>query len=134
MPSLPFVVDCIYAGGDHSMVMVSIHGLPSASVKENGVVQQSCDYRQFGGRQQIMTITNRNITEICSAGEFPTKLQLIVSHSDNLIIYIHLLNCITEEPVNQDLMTIAETVFASPGIWNGSFLMTNNRHIPSTCE
>ncbi|OXA56991.1 putative E3 ubiquitin-protein ligase HERC4 [Folsomia candida] len=104
VPSLPFVVDCIYAGGDHSMVMVSIHGLPSASVKENGVVQQSCDYRQFGGRQQIMTITNRNITEICSA----------------------------EEPVNQDLMTIAETVFASPGIWNGSFLMTNNRHIPST--
>jgi hypothetical protein len=79
------------------------------SMKENGVISQMpnlkiCDYREFGGRQQIMTITNRNITQICSG----------------------------EEPVNQDLMTIAETIFASPAIWNASFLQANGKHVPST--
>jgi len=62
------------------------------------------DYREFGGHQQILTITNDNISKICSA----------------------------LEPVDQDLMTIAETIFASPGIWNASFLQANGKHVPST--
>lgn len=84
--------------------MVTVHGLLESF---NGVVTQMpnvriCDYRQFGGRLQILTLTNQTITEICCA----------------------------EEPVDQDLMTIAETVFASPAIWNASFLL--NRHEPTT--
>jgi hypothetical protein len=94
--------------------MVIVQGLPDSVNKENGIVAAMppltqnpnvpiCDYRQ-PGRQQIMTITNENITQICTA----------------------------EEPVNQDLMTIAETMFASPAIWNASFLLPNNKHVPST--
>lgn len=88
--------------------MAIVEGLPS-SFMNNGVVCQIpnmriCDYRRFGERQQIMTITNRNITQICAA----------------------------IEPVDQDLMSIAETIFASPAIWNASFLLENGKHVPST--
>jgi hypothetical protein len=91
--------------------MVVIDGLELSSQK-NGVVSFSQDvnnirihdYRNFGGRQQILTITNENISQISSA----------------------------TEPVDQDLMTVAETIFASPGIWNASFLVPNNKHVPST--
>jgi hypothetical protein len=36
------------------------------------------------------------------------------------------------EPADQDIMSIAEVVFASPASWNASFLLPNGQHTPST--
>lgn len=103
---MSYVVDSVFAGGDHTMTLVE--GLSSTN-NTNGLATQAPnvtirDYRHFGGQNQILTVTNENISQICSA----------------------------VEPVNQDLMTIAETIFASPAIWNASFLKANGDHVPST--
>jgi hypothetical protein len=70
----------------------------------NGFIPTISDYREYRVGSQIHTITDELVTQMSSA----------------------------VEPADQDMMSIAEVVFASPACWNASFLLPNGQHTPST--
>ena len=70
----------------------------------NGYLPTICDYREYKPESQICKITNQLMSQIVSA----------------------------TEPADQDIMSLAEVVFASPASWNASFLLPDGQHIPST--
>jgi len=81
---------------------ILVSKLPEPSNTE--YLHQPLDYRRFIPRSQIHRITDDLLEQMCSA----------------------------VEPVDQDIMTSTETIFASPAAWNCSFLLPDDRHIPAT--
>jgi len=75
-----------------------------SSGESNGYSSTVCDYREYKPESQIVRLSVELLAQISSA----------------------------TEPADQDIMSLAEVVFASPASWNASFLLPNGQHIPST--
>ncbi|ODN02865.1 putative E3 ubiquitin-protein ligase HERC4 [Orchesella cincta] len=103
--TLSCVVNSIYAGGDHSIVLVDPVEVNAFETSvPNAQPALSVDYRESATEKAILTITEDFVTQMCSSSE----------------------------PVDQDIMTLTEILFAAPACWNASFLLPDREHAPCT--
>lgn len=105
--SLKTGVYALYAGGDQTFIMSNGKDVTTPDANSMALSPRyemtngdsnSLDYRVLDSSKQILTITAKLVQQLCAASE----------------------------PVDQDLMTLVEVVFASPACWNASFIIPDN--------